>query len=391
MNQTAQLSTIIKAEAIRLGFPLVGITLPDPPAHFSVFARWLAEGRHASMGYLAGERSLSRRADPRRILPEARSILSVGLPYANPVSLPSQPGTGGVAAYAWGADYHDVLPARLQSLVEFVEAQTGQAVRRRAYTDTGPLLERDLAQRAGLGWIGKNTCLIHPRLGSYFLLGELLLDVDLEPDEPVAHDFCGSCRRCIEACSTDCILPDRTIDAGRCISYLTIENKGPVPLDLRRPMGDWIFGCDVCQAVCPWNIRFTSLPPDPELAPRAGIPRPDLREEIHLSPEAFNHKFRKFQSEGSAAGDGESSPILRPHRRGYLRNVAIAMGNLADPACLPDLAQALREEPEPLVRGHAAWAMAQIGGRSASKDLERALRADPDAYVVSEIKRALDK
>jgi epoxyqueuosine reductase len=361
---------------MRLGFSLVGISLPEPPVHFSAFVHWLAAGRQAGMGYLAGERSLTHRADPRQILPEARAVLSVGLPYSLPASAPAGPGQGRVAAYAWGADYHNVLPGRLQSLVTTLEAHVGRIIGQRAYTDTGPILERDLAQQAGLGWIGKNTCLIHPRLGSYFLLGELLLDVDLEPDAPLTHDFCGSCRRCIEACPTQCILPDRTIDAGRCISYLTIENKGSIPPDLRPALGNWVFGCDICQEVCPWNLRFARQAPDPDLAARPETPTPDLREELALTPTDFNRKFK-------------GSPIQRPHRRGYLRNVAVAMGNLADPSLVPALTQALLSDPEPLVRGHAAWAFGRIATPPARSGLDRALKAETEPAVLAEIRAAL--
>lgn len=331
------------------------------------------------MGYLSSDRSLERRADPRRILPEVQSVLSVALPYSTPYTnetAVAKKNSGRIAAYAWGADYHDVFPARLQALIEFIEGQTSQASHQKSYTDTGPVLERDLAQRAGLGWIGKNTCLIHPRLGSYFLLGEILIDTALEPDEPVVHDYCGTCRRCIEACPTQCILPDRTIDAGRCISYLTIENKGEIPTELRSQMGNWIFGCDICQQVCPWNIRFASLAPDPDLQARPGVPQPDLQEEIHHTPETFNHKYK-------------GSSVKRSHRRGLLRNVAVAMGNIADPACLPDLIQVLQREPEALVRGHAAWAIGQIGGKQARQALDQSLRSEPDQFVLKEIRSAL--
>jgi epoxyqueuosine reductase len=376
MHRSASLSRIIKAEAMRLGFSLVGISIPEPPPHFDIFVRWLAAGRQAGMGYLASDRSRTRRADPRQILPEARSILSVGLPYSTPDSVPDRPGQGRVAAYAWGADYHHVMPGRLQALIAALEAQVRRVVQQRAYTDTGPILERDLAQQAGLGWIGKNTCLIHPRLGSYFLLGEILLDADLEPDAPLEHDFCGTCRRCIEACPTQCILPDRTIDSGSCISYLTIENKGAIPSDLRPAMGSWVFGCDVCQAVCPWNMRFAQQPADPELAARPGIPSPNLAEELSLSPTDFNRKFK-------------GSPIERPHRRGYLRNVAVALGNLSDPSLVPALAQSLLTEVEPLVRGHAAWALGRIGTTRARAALDQAARSEMDAAVLEEIRAAL--
>jgi epoxyqueuosine reductase len=370
------LKQLIKAEAFRLGFSLAGITLPEMPPHFSVFVRWLEAGRQAGMGYLATERSVARRADPRQVLPGARSAVMVALPYALPDTAQASPGQGRVAAYAWGADYHDVIPQRLAALVAAVEGWVGHAVHQRAYTDTGPLLERDLAQQAGLGWIGKNTCLIHPRMGSYFLLAEILLDVELEPDAPLDHDFCGSCHRCIDACPTGCILPDRTIDAGRCISYLTIENKGEIPADLRPAMGNWVFGCDVCQQVCPWNLRFGGSPPDAGLAPRQDVPTPNLAEEIGLTPQEFNRKFK-------------DSPIQRPHRRGYLRNVAVAMGNLADPGLVPSLVGALEDDPEALVRGHAAWALGRTGTRLAREALDRALKREADERVRAEIRSAL--
>jgi epoxyqueuosine reductase len=252
---------------------------------------------------------------------------------------------GRVAAYAWGTDYHLVLPERLRALVAFVETHVGHPIPNRWYTDTGPILERDLAQRAGLGWIGKNTCLINPRLGSYFLLAEILLGVDLEPDPPFEADRCGTCRRCLEACPTHCILPDHTLDARRCISYLTIELKGEIPLDLRERMGEWLFGCDVCQMVCPWN-RFAAPAGDPAFAPRPGVACPDLIQEIRLTPQAFNEKFKK-------------SPIKRAKRRGYLRNVAVTLGNAGDSAAIPALERTLQDD-ESLVREHAVWALQHL-------------------------------
>jgi epoxyqueuosine reductase len=222
----------IKAEAGRLGFVLAGVTTPAPPPHLQVYQDWLSEGYHGEMVYLASERAQALRADPLKILPECQSILVLGIPYSAP--LPGTPGKRGrLAAYAWGDDYHDVLPGRIKALLAFIEERLGAATPNRWYTDTGPLLERELAQRAGLGWIGKNTCLINPKRGSYFLLAELLLGVDLTPDIPFSADRCGGCTRCIEACPTACILPNRTLDARRCISYLTIEQKGSIPPELR--------------------------------------------------------------------------------------------------------------------------------------------------------------
>jgi epoxyqueuosine reductase len=352
------LKQAIKEEARRLGFTLAGVTTPEPPAHLSTFERWLEAGRHGEMGYLADERARVRRADPRAILPECKSILVLAAPYADPKSVQasSEKGPSGrVAAYAWGDDYHNVLPARLQELVRFIEEQVGYPVPNRYYTDTGPLLERDLAQRAGLGWIGKNTMLIHPQHGSYFLLAEILLGVELEPDPAFTSDHCGTCTRCIEACPTGCILPDRTIDARRCISYLTIELKDDIPEELRPLLGEWVFGCDVCQVVCPWN-RFASPDGDASFSPRQGVPAPNLVRELELTPEAFNRKFK-------------NSPVRRARRRGYLRNAAVAAGNAKDEKAIPALEKA-QQEAEALVSRHAAWALKNV-----KRDLSRSKNA----------------
>jgi len=300
------------------------------------------------MHYLAYEGARARRGDPRLILPECKSILVLAAPYADPKSVEASDGpapAGRVAAYAWGDDYHNVFPAKLQELVVFIEEQVGHSVPNRYYSDTGPLLERDLAQRAGLGWIGKNTCLINPKQGSYFLLAEILLGIDLEPDPPFTTDHCGTCTRCIDACPTACILPDRTIDARRCISYLTIELKNDIPEELRPLLGDWVFGCDVCQMVCPWN-RFASPQGDASFSPRPDTPTPNLIRELELTPETFNRKFK-------------NSPVKRAKRRGYLRNVAVALGNSQDFKAIQALENAL-EDSESMIREHASWAIESI-------------------------------
>ena len=347
----------IKVKARELGFLLAGVTSPEPPPHFATFESWLARGQHGSMGYLATERSRRRRADPREILPECKSILVLATPYSPPP--PAAEGRGRIAAYAQGEDYHDVLPARMQALVRFIEAQAGRPVKNRWYTDTGPVLERDLAQRAGIGWIGKNTCLIHPKHGSYFLLSEVFLDLELEPDSPLVTDHCGTCTRCIEACPTDCILPDRTLDAQRCISYLTIELKEDIPPELREKSGEWVFGCDICQMVCPWN-RFADKG-DPAFESK----RPDssLTEELTLTPQAFNQRFK-------------GSPVKRARRRGYLRNVAIALGNTGDQYALPVLQNALNDE-ERLVREHAGWAIQKVSRAERSEPPGERSRSAP--------------
>jgi len=335
----------IKDQARRLGFSLVGVTTPEPPPHLSTFERWLGAGRHGNMHYLADDRARTRRADPRLILPECKSILVLAAPYSDPSSAEAHNKTGPtgrVAAYAWGDDYHNVFIPKLQKLVTFIEEQVGQPIPNRYYTDTGPILERDLAQRAGLGWIGKNTCLINPKHGSYFLLAEILLGIELEPDSPFTNDHCGTCTRCIQACPTSCILPDRTLDARRCISYLTIELKDDIPEELRPLLGDWVFGCDICQMVCPWN-RFATNSVDEAFSPRPNVFIPNLIRELNLTPEAFNRKFK-------------GSPVKRAKRRGYLRNVAVAAGNSGDESTIPALENA-GNDSETLVREHADWAL----------------------------------
>jgi epoxyqueuosine reductase len=275
-------------------------------------------------------------------------VLATPYPAPSEITRSEGPGEGKVkvAAYARGDDYHDILPARMRELVRFIEAQVGAPVANRCYTDTGPILERDLAQRAGLGWIGKNTMLIHPKHGSYLLLSEILLDLELEPDQPFITDHCGTCRRCIEGCPTNCILPDRTIDANRCISYLTIELKDDIPLTMRESIGDWVFGCDVCQQVCPWN-RFAT---NGDTAFESKTPLPSLTEELDLTPQAFNQRFKE-------------SPVKRAKRRGYLRNVAVALGNTSDIHALPVLQNVLNDE-ESMIREHVAWAIDQIKKRN---------------------------
>jgi epoxyqueuosine reductase len=342
------LKQAIKEKARQLGFILAGVTSSEPPAHYNIFEEWLNKNRHGTMQYLAEERNRIRRADPKQILPECKSILVLALPYT-PVTPSPQKGMGAnIAAYALGDDYHDIIPPRLQKIVEFIEEQIGHPFPNRWYTDTGPILERELAQRAGLGWVGKNSMLINPQAGSTFFIAEILLGIELEPDDPFPTDHCGTCARCITACPTQCILPDRTIDAARCTSYLTIELKDDIPEDLRPQMGNWIFGCDICQQVCPWN-RF-SQPADPALETK--IPLPVLTDDLLLSSGEFNQRFKK-------------SPLKRAKRRGYLRNMAVAIGNNGDEKDIPLLEQAAdAASEEPLVREHAKWAIKQINRRS---------------------------
>ncbi len=372
------LKSAIKTEANRLGFTLFGVAEPHPPDTLPNYLSWLAQGRNGSMDYLATERAVARRADPRLILPDVRSVIILGLRYPRPANLPKSaaPGLHGrVAAYAWGKDYHDLIPPRLEQLAKFIQSRIDHPLAYKIYTDTGPVLERDLASRAGLGWMGKNTCLIDPQSGSYYLLAELFINIRLENDPPFFADHCGSCRRCIDACPTGCILPDRTLDARRCISYLTIENKGSIPTELRPQLGDWVFGCDVCQQVCPWNIRFASPEFDSELSPQPENARPDLMAAMSLTPQDFNRQFK-------------GSPILRARRRGYLRNAAVVLGNARDARAVSALARALQSDSEPLVRTHAAWALGQIGGAAARKVLDQCSGSETDVEVLAEIAAA---
>jgi epoxyqueuosine reductase len=311
------------------------------------------------MSYMSDERSRLCRADPRRLMPECKAIMVLATPYSNPGSQTMGPAAeagkvrGTVAAYAWGDDYHDVLSDRMRDLVGFIEGLVGRPIASRCLTDSAPILERDLAQRAGLGWIGKNTCLINSRLGSYVLLSEILVDLELKPDPPFTTDHCGSCTRCIAACPTDCILPDRTIDARRCISYLTIELRDSIPAQLRPKVGSWIFGCDICQMVCPWN-RFSPPQGDKAFGGPTGLVGPVLQDELALSPNEFGLRFRR-------------SPIRRAKPAGYLRNVAVAAGNSGDRQLLPVL-RAAAAHSDPVLEEHLEWAIHQITDRKDARE-----------------------
>lgn len=367
-----KLSHFIKEEALRVGFASAGVTTPDSPPHLDVYREWIAAGRHGEMGYLASDDAVQRRASPAELLPGCRSILVLAAPYDAPRH---DPGSPRVAAYAVGQDYHEVLLEKMRMLVHALEERVGVPVRHRLYADTGPILERELAQRAGLGWIGKNTCLIDPQRGSYLLLAEMLLDLPLAPDAPFLDDRCGTCTRCLDACPTQCILPDRTIDANRCISYLTIETKSGIDPELRRGVGPWLFGCDVCQEVCPWNERFSPPTGEAQFSARPFLDPPVL--ESFLKLEADGYPIRLSHS-----------PLKRARRRGLVRNAAVVAGNLAQPENVPSLA-ALLEDQDAVIRAHAAWALGVIGGAEAQGALESRLAFEEDWQVARELQAAL--
>ncbi len=339
-----QLTRVVKREARRAGFDLVGVATSCSSSHIAHYRQWLAEGYHAEMGYLARPDAVEKRRDPRLIMPGVRSVVVVGMNYY-PGGFPSaQVHHGRVSRYAWGEDYHDVMLDKLECLAGRITELVDRSVSHRAYVDFGPLMERELASRAGLGWIGKNTNLIHPSLGSYIFLGELLLSVELEADPPVSEDRCGSCTACIEACPTGALVAPRVLDARRCISYLTIEHRGVIPEALRPSMGDWVFGCDICQEVCPWNKRFAR--PEGSSAFSPSRPLLDLVELLGMGEDAFGTRFR-------------DTPLWRPGRAGLLRNAVVVLGNSGAKRALPALDQVCRDENQ-LVAEHAVWARERL-------------------------------
>ncbi|HNT53697.1 MAG TPA: tRNA epoxyqueuosine(34) reductase QueG [Anaerolineaceae bacterium] len=364
--------------AAQIGLVLLGIGPARPPAaHLAVYDQWLAAGHQAGMAYLARPDTRAGRTDPARLLPGAQSVVVVGLRHSGPPPLATAPGPefGRIAAYAWGRDYHQVLPEKLQILADCLQADL-PGLAWKAVTDSAPLLERSLAWQAGLGWIGRNTCLISPQWGSFLLLGELLLDRGLEFEAPFSSDHCGSCQRCINACPTGCIGADRTLDARRCLAYLTIEHKGAIPAELRPALGSQIFGCDICQQVCPWNRKWLDTPGDAALAPRPELVAPRLIPELELGPAAFQARFQE-------------TPILRTRRRGYLRNVALALGNSQDTSAVPVLGHVLQMEEEALIRAAAAWALGRINTPAGRQALEEAKKKEGEPEVRVEILAAL--
>jgi len=371
----ASRSNAIRRRGIELGFDLVGIAPAERPAHADFYLEWLERGYAGTMDYLRRPDAVERRLDPRSALPDARSIVMVTLNYANggdgPVDDPSR---AVIARYARGADYHDIFEEKLASLAAYMRELCGGRAGTKLYVDYGPVLERDHAQRAGLGWIGKNTVLIHPQIGSYLFLGEILTDAELSPDDPFLADHCGSCTRCIEACPTGAIKGPRELDSRLCISYLTIELRGPIPRKLRPMIGNRIFGCDICQEVCPWN-RHIPKTTEPRFRPRDDITGAELIELMDLSEEEFERRF-------------DGSPLKRARRSGLLRNVAVALGNWGSPEAVPVLAAAL-EDSEPLVRGHVAWALGRMASAEARRALQSALPSEEEPFVRDELASAL--
>ena len=349
---TTQTSKIeLKAQLVsfarQIGFDSCRIAACDTPAHSTEFRQWLRDGAHGEMNYM--QRGEEKRCDPQKVLPGAKSIVVLALNYFQGEQLrrSETATTGRIARYARGDDYHDVIAAKLDKIDQFLGGFGGQ---QKCYVDTGPILERDHAAQAGIGWHGKNTMLIDERLGTWFFLAEILTTLELPADQLV-RDRCGTCERCIKACPTGAITAPHRLDARRCISYLTIELKGSIPLEFRPLIGDRIFGCDDCLEVCPWN-RFAQISREAAFSARKSTTGMSLREYLDLTASEFRQLFK-------------NSPIKRIKRRGFLRNVCVALGNAGDVSDLPALERA-EADPEPLIAEHAGWAIEQITARHVS-------------------------
>jgi epoxyqueuosine reductase len=376
-----RLASHLKERALDAGFDLVGVAAPSTQEHLEFLPEWLKKGYGGEMQYLADP----RREDPRKILPSVKSVICVGLVYNAPrpystaigangrepnptipdVANPDVHSRGWISRYAWGADYHHVMRSKLEQLRTAVEALEA-GVETRVYVDTGPIVERAFARLSGMGWAGKNTCLINEGKGSWFFLGVILTSLELAPDLP-APDRCGSCTRCLEACPTGALVEPYVMDASRCIAYLNIELKGSIPEPFREAMGNNVVGCDICQDVCPWNSpQRTAVSSLPEFQPIA-LPTTMRDENSGLAPAAetgpslFNpplealasfseEDFRKFFAR---------SPIKRVKYRGWLRNLCVAMGNSNNPRFIPWL-QSAAEHPDLMIREHAEWALRRL-------------------------------
>ncbi len=340
-----------------LGFDFYGIAGVELSSHMDFYRDWLDKGAHGEMHYLARQDSVTRRSDLRETLPSIQTALVVAQNYFQDDSIDhlDDQSRAVFARYARGEDYHDVIGKKLKTLHRWLNDFVGNEVEARLYVDTGPILERELAQMAGIGWFGKNTMLINPRTGSFFFLGVLLMDLDISPDQSFSKDHCGSCKDCLDSCPTGALLGRDSngapvMDARKCISYLTIEHKGSIPCELRPKLGNRVYGCDICQDVCPWNKKFSTSTSESAFKTGEELDGPDLldlgQELVKMDEADFQTKYRK-------------SPINRTKRKGLLRNVCVAMGNWGSSECIPVLQRAL-DDPESVVREHAAWALEQI-------------------------------
>jgi epoxyqueuosine reductase len=362
----------LKAEAEALGFFLIGVSELTTPEHFPQFQEWVDHGLHAGMSYLARTDTLIKRNDPSLIQPGACTLISLAIPYQPaqfaPPSLEGQ-SSGRVAAYAWGPDYHEILPAIMHNLMERLHLKCDLKFRYSVHTDSAPILEREFAARAGLGWIGKNTCLIHPKFGSYFLLAEILTDLILPGLPQTVSDHCGTCERCIQACPTGCIRSDRTLDASRCISYLTIENKVEIPPELQPKTGNWVFGCDLCQVVCPWNQSSSRLSQNSPLQFDPELAWVNLAEELGSNVQEFEEKY-------------QHRPIRRARHLGWLRNCIVAAGNSPSKELINPLVFLMETHPSPVIRTQAAYALSNFTNPDCQSAFCKALENETNPQVM---------
>lgn len=374
MMTAADLTAALKQKAAELGFPLAGACPAVAPVGAGRLDEWLARGYAGRMDYIAQRREAY--SHPGHVLEGVRSLLMLGMPYRTAEPAEPAPGQGRVARYAWGAvDYHDLIRQRLHELADCLRELSPTAVTR-GVVDTAPLMEREFAQLAGLGWVGKNTLVLNRQAGSYFFLAALLTNVELAYDAPHEADHCGSCTACLEACPTAAFPQAGVLDASRCISYLTIELREAMPAELRSGVGDWFFGCDACQEACPWN-RFAPISKEVGLQPLESMNPVALAELFGLEEEGFRRRFRK-------------TPLFRPHRAGLLRNAAIVLGNQRAEAAVPALAAGLNDV-DPVVRGACAWALGQIASEPASQLLRSRKSRESDVHVLNEIDAALTR
>ncbi len=365
------IASLIKERAAELGFVRCAIVPVGPASHIGHLESWLAEGLHGEMSYM--ERNLHIRANTAELEPWARSIVVVAAPYH------SAPETDAYAdrwaRYCVGDDYHGLLWHHLEALAAFIRAETGSECRSRPATDSAPILERNLAVDSGIGWMGKSTMVLSQGVGSYYFLAELFVSVDLEESRSEHPDRCGRCTACIDECPTGAIVAPYKVDARRCISYLTIEQRGPIPRAMRPLIGGHLFGCDICQSVCPWNAKG-GPPAIPEFLPRPELVQLDAATMLRCTAEEFSRIFK-------------NSAAKRTRRKGLARNAAVVLGNSGDRSWTGELSAALRGHEEELVRGHAAWALGALGGESARAFLELS-RNDESPYVQEEVRAALE-
>jgi len=346
------LKQTIKTEALSLGFSHIGFCSIDPIQDFPIYLQWIEDGYAGDLHYLTREDAIHKRNNPKLIMDSAKSIISLAMPYPPHLKKTSETGNSSIASYAWEKDYHLRIPSKLEILINRIhDLIPDKPLEYRIYTDTGPLLERSIANQTGLGWIGKNSCLLIPNVGSYFFLAEILINIEFLPDKPFNLDLCGTCTRCIKSCPTNCILPNRTLDATRCISYLTIENRSGIDSELRESVGEWLFGCDICQQVCPWNIRFAETSSDFHFKLSPEIENLDPRTILGMEHDQFKKTFHE-------------NPLYRAKLRGLKRNAIVALGNAKRTEDLRILEETLTNETDKMLIELLEWAICRLKAAS---------------------------